>query len=407
MPAELTATVRVVIIGIGEDGCDGLSAAARATIASAEVLVGGARHLALVPHGGAERIVWPSPLLPFVDVLVARSRAQRIVVLASGDPLLYGIGSAFARRLAPKELEIVPHVSSAALACARLHWSVADTELISAVARPLEGVLARVQPERRLIVFSENGATPAALAALLTQYGYGASTLDVFEHLGGRHEAHRCGSAAQWPHARCADLNVVAVTCRADEQTRPLPAVPGLRDDAYETDGALTKREVRAATLARLLPLHGQLLWDVGAGTGSIGIEWMRTHPSCRAIAFERDANRAARITRNAHALGVPGLCVVTGATPATLADQPRPDAIFIGGGIRTPEVVERCWASLAPHGRLVANAVTVEGEAALARWQATLGGELVRIAVSRAEPIGSLMTWRPLLPVTHWAVTK
>jgi len=407
MPAELTATARVIVIGIGEDGWESLSAAARAAIASAHVLVGGARHLALIPHGGAERIPWPSPMLPFVDELVARSRAQRVVVLASGDPLFYGVGTAFARRLAPGELEIVPHVSSTALACARLHWSAADNDVVSAVARPLEAVLARIQPERRLLVLSEDGATPGALAALLSVHGYGASTLDVFEHLGGPREAHLSGTAAHWPHARCADLNLVAVTCAADAGTRPLPAVPGLRDDAYETDGALTKREVRAATLARLLPLPGQLLWDVGAGTGSIGIEWMRTHPSCRAIAFERDAIRAARIARNAHALGVPELAVVTGDAPEVLANQPAPDAIFIGGGIGTPDLVERCWSSLAPNGRLVANAVTVEGEAALARWQAALGGELVRILVSRAVPIGSLLTWRPHLPVTQWAVTK
>jgi precorrin-6B C5,15-methyltransferase / cobalt-precorrin-6B C5,C15-methyltransferase len=407
MPAERIATARVVVIGIGEDGWEGLGTAARDAIASAKVLVGSVRHLALVPFGTAERIAWPSPLLPFVEELVARSRARRVVVLASGDPLLYGVGSVLARVVAVGELEIVPHVSSTALARARLHWSAAETDVVSAVARPLDAVLARVQPERRLIVLSEDGGTPAALAALLAQRGYGASILDVFEHLGGSRERHVRGTASWWPHERCADLNVVAVTCRADPDTRPLPSVPGLRDDAYETDGALTKREIRAATLARLVPLPGQLLWDVGAGTGSVAIEWMRTHPSCRAIAFERDAIRAARIARNAATLGVPQLAVVAGSAPETLTDRPRPDAVFIGGGLGTAQLVERCWAALGPDGRLVANAVTVEGEAALARWHATLGGELVRIAVSRAEPLGSMLTWRPHLPVTQWAVTK
>ena len=399
--------IPVTVVGIGEDGWDGLGTQARSAIEAAEVLVGSARQLALVPEARAQRLCWPSPMLPFVDELLARYRDRAITVLASGDPMLYGAGAFLARRLDAAELRVIPHVSAFALACARLGWAGAEVTLLSVVARPLALVAAHLQPGRRLIVLGEDGATPAALAALLVERGYGASAITVLEHLGGPREARRDGIAAMWDGARCADLHVAAVTCRSDAGTPALAAIAGLPDEAFESDGQFTKREVRAATLARLVPLGGQLLWDVGAGTGTIGIEWMRTHPSCRCIAFERDAARAARIARNAESLGVPGLRVITGTAPEALLGMPAPDAIFIGGGIVADGLVATCWEGLASGGRLVANAVTVEGEAALASWHRQLGGELVRIAVSRAEPIGGMLCWRPLLPVTQWAVVK
>jgi precorrin-6B C5,15-methyltransferase / cobalt-precorrin-6B C5,C15-methyltransferase len=411
MRADVTrnhgSAVRLSVVGIGEDGWDGLGLAARTAIERAEVLVGSARQLALVPMVTAERLTWPSPMLPFVDELLARYRDRVVVVLASGDPMLHGVGALLARRVDPAQLEVIPHVSAFALACARLGWAGADVTLLSVVARPLALVVPHLQPRRRLIIFSEDGTTPAALAALLVEHGYGASALTVLAHLGGPREERREGVAATWPSDRCADLHVVAVTCVAGDRTRPLAAIPGLPDDAFESDGQLTKREVRAATLARLVPLAGQLLWDVGAGTGTIGIEWMRAHPSSRCIAFERDTQRAARIRRNAERLGVPGLRVVTGIAPDALRGMPAPDAIFIGGGIVADGLVAACWDALTSGGRLVANAVTIEGETALAGWHGRLGGELVRIAVSRAEPIGGMLCWRPLLPVTQWALVK
>lgn len=399
--------IPVTVVGIGEDGWDGLGREARTAIEAAEVLVGSARQLALVPPARAHRLTWPSPMLPFVDELLARYRDREIVVLASGDPMLHGVGALLARRLDRAELRVIPHVSAFALACARLGWGGAEVTLLSVVARPLALIAAHLQPGRRLIVFGEDGATPAALAALLVERGYGASGITVLEHLGGPRERRREGVAATWPAERCADLHVLAVTCIADEGTRALATIAGLPDDAFESDGQFTKREVRAATLARLVPFPGQLLWDVGAGTGTIGIEWMRSHPACRAIAFERDAARAARIARNAERLGVPGLRVVTGIAPDALREMPAPDAVFIGGGIVADGLVASCWEALRSGGRLVTNAVTVEGEAALAGWQRRLGGELVRIAVSRAEPIGGMLCWRPLLPITQWALIK
>ncbi|GGF06027.1 precorrin-6Y C5,15-methyltransferase (decarboxylating) [Aliidongia dinghuensis] len=392
----------LTIVGIGEDG--ELGAEARAAVAHADLLIGGARHLALVRESQAERRAWPSPMMPLVDEILAGLRDRKVVVLASGDPMLHGVGATFAARLAPGEYRVIPQVSAFSLACARLGWPQAEVTLISAVGKPLDLMRVAVQPGRRLTIY---GAQAAAVAALLTDMGYGGSGVTVLEHLGGPAEARRDGIARCWDHPAGADLAVVAVTCLADAETRPLATLAGLPDEAYDSDGQMTKREVRAATLARLVPLPGQLLWDLGAGTGTIGIEWSRAHPSCRVIAVERRPDRAQRIAANARALGVPGLRVVEGELPAALDGLPVPDAIFIGGGIGTDGLAERCWAALKPGGRLVANVVTIEGEATLAQWHARLGGELVRIAVSRARPIGGLLGWKSLAPVTQWAAIK
>jgi precorrin-6B C5,15-methyltransferase / cobalt-precorrin-6B C5,C15-methyltransferase len=392
----------LTIVGIGEDGELGVEALA--AIERADLLVGGARHLALVPDGRAERRAWPSPMMPLLDEILAGPRDRNLVVLASGDPMLHGVGASFAARLEPGAFRVIPQVSAFSLACARLGWPAAEVTLISAVGKPLDLMRVAVQPGRRLALY---GAVAAEVAALLTQTGYGGSGLTVLEHLGGPAEARRDGIARHWDHPAGADLAVVAVTCLADTGTRPLSTLAGLPDDAFESDGQMTKREVRAATLARLVPLPGQLLWDVGAGTGTIGIEWSRAHPSCRAIAIERRPDRAQRIAGNARALGVPALRVVEGELPPALDGLPPPDAIFIGGGIGTEGLVERCWAALPPGGRLVANVVTITGEATLAGWHQRLGGELTRISVARARAVGGMLGWKSLAPVTQWAAVK
>ena len=392
----------LTIVGIGEDG--ELGAEARAALDRADLVVGGARHLALAPAGGAERRAWPSPMMPLVDEILAGRRDRRVVVLASGDPMLHGVGATFAARLDAAEFRVIPQVSAFALACARLGWPEAEATLVSAVGRPLDVLRVAVQPGRRLIAY---GAVAAEVAGLLDAMGYGGSGITVLEHLGGPAEARRDGIARHWHHPAGADLAVVAMICVADAGTRPLPILAGLPDETFESDGQMTKREVRAATLARLVPLPGQVLWDVGAGTGTISIEWSRAHPSCRAIAIERRADRAARIMANARALGVPTVRVVESELPAALDGLPAPDAIFIGGGIGTGGLVERCWSALGPGGRLVANVVTVTGEATLAHWQQRLGGELVRISVARAQAVGGMLGWKSLAPVTQWAVVK
>ena len=409
MPApELSAGGPVVVVGIGADGWDGLSPAARRSIEAAEVLRGSERQLALVPsHVGAERVPWPRPLAPALTGLREAHPGRRVVVLASGDPMFSGIGTSLVRELGPDAVDVVPHPSSVTLACARMGWSVEETTVVPVVGRPVELIGPHATPGRRLLVLGPDTRSPAAVADRLTAWGYGASRVTALAQLGGPGEQRFTGTAAAWPHAETDPLVVTAVEVVADPGTVPLPTTPGLPDEAYEHDGQLTKRDVRAVTLARLGPLPGQLLWDVGAGSGSIGIEWMRTHPSCRAIAVESAPDRAERIVRNAGRLGVPDLQVVEGRAPGALAGLPTPDAVFVGGGVTVPGLLAACWEALGPGGRLVVNAVTLESEAWVARWHAEVGGELTRLQVSHASAVGGFTALRPALPVTIWSVTR
>ncbi|UOY03451.1 precorrin-6y C5,15-methyltransferase (decarboxylating) subunit CbiE [Blastococcus sp. PRF04-17] len=401
-------TAPVTVVGIGADGWGGLSPAARRAVEEADVLRGSARQLGLVPgYVPARRLPWPSPMGPALATLPEDFGGSRVVVLASGDPMLSGVGASLVRLHGPGAVRVLPHPSSVSLACARLGWAVQETAVVTVVGRALELVAQHVTPGRRLLVLGSDGRTPAAVAALCARLGYGASRVTALAQLGGPAEHALTGPAAEWPHWVVDPLVVTAVEAVADPGTVPLPTVPGLPDAAFEDDGQLTKREVRAVTLARLVPLPGQLLWDVGAGAGSIGIEWMRTHPSCRAVAVESHPDRAARITRNAAHLGVPGLQVVEGRAPEALAGLPAPDAVFVGGGATTPSLLEACWAALPAGGRLVVNAVTVESEAVLAGWFTRVGGELVRIAVQRAEPVGSYSGWKAAMPVTIFSVVR
>jgi precorrin-6Y C5,15-methyltransferase (decarboxylating) len=405
---ERDGSAPVTVVGIGADGWDGLSPAARRTIGGADVLRGSARQLALVPDDvPAERAPWPSPMGPALEALPGAHPGRRVVVLASGDPMLSGVGASLVRLHGPEAVHVLPHPSSVSLACARLGWAVEGTAVVTVVGRPLELVAPHVTPGRRLLVLGSDGGTPAEVAALCARLGYGASRITALAQLGGPAEQVLSGAAADWPHAVVDPLVVTAVEPVADVGTVALPTVPGLPDDAYEHDGQLTKRDVRAVTLARLSPLPGQLLWDVGAGSGSIGIEWMRTHPSSRAVAVESSAERAARIMRNCSRLGVPDLRVVEGRAPEALAGLPTPDAIVVGGGATAPGVLDACWAALPAGGRLVVNAVTVESEAVLAEWFARVGGDLLRIGLQRAEPVGRFTGWKPAMPVTIWSVVK
>jgi precorrin-6Y C5,15-methyltransferase (decarboxylating) len=304
-------------------------------------------------------------------------------------------------------MTIVPHPGAFSLAAARLGWAIAECATVSLHGRPLDTLRLHLAANRRLLILSEDGATPRAAARLLSETGWGPSQLVVFAHLGGTNEARHSATAARWGERTVADLNTIALECRAAPGTRNLSRLAGLPDDAFEHDGQLTKREIRAATLAALAPVPGERLWDVGAGSGSVAIEWLRADEHLSAIAIERDPARAARIARNAAALGVPGLHVVTGAAPAALAGLPPPDAIFAGGGSGDPELLPLLWQNLRPGGRLVANVVSLEGERRLIDWQTRYGGDLTRLAVSRAEPLGSHRAWRPLLPVTQLVAVK
>lgn len=394
------------VIGIGEDGLDGLTPAARALVDSAEVLIGGDRHLAMVPDRGQERLSWPTPLQQLVDDIPGM-RGRRVCVLATGNPMWFGVGVALVRAVPVDEIAILPAPSAFALVCARLGWSLPDVDTLTLHGRPVETLARHLRAGGRIIALSADGGTPAAVAELLCRHGYGPSRIVVLQHMGGATEQRVAGRADAWTANDVADLNTLAIECVAGEEARVLPPVPGLPDDAFRHDGQLTKREVRAATVAALAPLPGALLWDVGAGCGSVAIEWMRCDPRNRAIAIERDQSRCGLIEANAAALGTPRVAIVGGAAPAALDGLERPDAVFIGGGIGAEGMVDTCWSALRPGGRLVANVVTLEGEAGVLACRARLGGDLTRIAVSRAEPVGPYHGWRPLMPVTQWAVTK
>ncbi|WP_330212454.1 precorrin-6y C5,15-methyltransferase (decarboxylating) subunit CbiE [Pseudomonas sp. Z18(2022)] len=395
----------LTVVGIGEDGFKGLGRNARHALLRASRIVGGQRQLDLLPVCiRGERQLWPSP---FSTEPVLARRGEAVCVLASGDPMFYGVGASLARQLPADELLILPAPSSVSLAAARLGWPLQDVVTLSVVARPLAALNAHLATGVRLLVLSNDDQSPAAIAAQLAERGFGASRLSVFEHLGGPDERRVDGIAQDWQGEPIAALNLVAIDCVADANSPRLSRLAGLPDSAFKHDGQLTKRDVRAMTLARLAPMPGELLWDVGAGSGSIGIEWMRAHPSCRALAIEADEGRQLLIEHNRDALGVPGLQLIRGTAPHALNGLEAPNAIFIGGGVTRDGVLDTCWQQLRPGGRLVANAVTLQSEMTLMAWREQHGGELTRIHVAQAQPLGGFDTWRQALPITLLEVTK
>ncbi|WP_428964895.1 precorrin-6y C5,15-methyltransferase (decarboxylating) subunit CbiE [Micromonospora fluostatini] len=403
-----TPGASVTVVGIGADGWPGLGDPGRAALRHAQVVLGGGRQLDLLPgEVTAQRVPWPTPLLPALPDLLAAHAGRRICVLASGDPMWFGIGSHLARLVGPHRVRVLGHPSSISLACARLGWPVERVTVRSAVGRDLDRVRRDLAPGRLLLVLGPDATTPAALARTLTDAGYGASELTVLAALGTDREHRVDGCAHDWNAEPGDPLHVVAVRVAAAPGTRVLSTVPGLPDDAFDHDGALTKREGRALALSRLAPTVDDLLWDVGAGCGSIAVEWLRTDPSTSAVAVEARAERAERITGNARALGVPHLRVVRGQAPDALADLPAPDAVFVGGGLTAPGVFDAVWTALRPGGRLVAHAVTLEGERVLVDQSVQRGGDLTRLSVERAAPLGGFTGWKPARPLVQWAVTK
>ena len=395
------------ILGIGEDGVEGLTPPARAMLDAAEVVYGGARHLALAApliRGEARR--WPQPLGAALPELL-RLRPRPVAVLASGDPYCYGIGALLALHVPADETRTVPVPSAFSLACARLGWPLAEVAVLSLCGRPLATLIPHLHPGARLLVLSADETTPAAVADLLRGRGFGASRLHVLEALGGPRERIRSLRATDWMPGDIDRLNMLAIELAAAADATVLPLGAALADEAFAHDGQLTKQEVRAVTLAALAPRRGEMLWDVGAGAGSVGIEWLLRHPANRAVAIERDPARAARAAANAANLGVPHLDVREGVAPAAFAGLPVPDAVFIGGGAEQPEVVEAAWTALRDGGRLVVNAVTIEtGSVLFAAFQRH-GGTLRRISLERLDAIGSLHGFRPAMTVTQWVAVK
>lgn len=397
----------LTIIGIGEDGPAGLGDEAKRLIAAAPAVFGGRRHLELAAAIiGGERRAWESPFDRSIEAVVAR-RGLPVVVLCSGDPFLYGVGATLSRHISADEMHVIPAPSSFSLAASRLGWPLQEVTTISLHGRPLDLIRPHLHHGRQIIALTSDGETPRQLAELLCLSGFGQSKLHVLEALGGARERQRHARADRFDLAAIDPLNVFAVEVVAGEGARTIAFTPGLDDALFEHDGQITKQEIRAITLAALAPRHGELLWDIGAGSGSIGIEWMLTDPSLRAIAIEQSSERAARIARNALAFGVPGLAIVEGTAPEALLNLAEPDAIFVGGGGSEAGVLERALQALKRGGRIVANAVTLEMEAMLLSMHQKNGGTLTRMEIARAAPLGGMNGWRPAMPVTQWRYIK
>jgi precorrin-6Y C5,15-methyltransferase (decarboxylating) len=396
----------LAILGIGEDGVEGLTPAARCLIEVARLVAGGARHLALAESLiRGERLTWPSPLTEAFPTILAH-RGQPVVVLASGDPYCYGIGTTLGRLVPCDETLCLPAPSAFSLACARLGWAMQDVATLSFCGGPVETIRPRLQPGGRILALSADHTTPAAVAGLLQRNGFGGSILHILEALGGPRERVRATTASAALPDDIDRLNLLGIEVVVAD-ARVMPIAPGIADEWFEHDGQITKREIRAVTLSALAPRRGELLWDIGCGSGSIAVEWSLCHPANRAIAIDARADRSACTARNALALGVPEVKVVTGRAPAALADLPTPDAVFVGGGARDALVLDAAWAALRPGGRIVANAVALETTASLIAMHRQLGGTLTRLSVERANSIGGMRAFRPSLPITQWVCVK
>ena len=392
------------VVGIGEDGLDGLTPATRAVVEAAEVVLGGDRHHDLSGNITAERLSWPSPFNAMIET-IRGLKGRRAVILVTGDPLWFSVGARIGRAIPASEIVYHPQLSAFQLAAARMGWSMPDVETLTVHGRPVEQMIAFIQPDQRLLILTTGSDTPVKIARFLTDRGFGQSRVTVLAAMGGAREQRFDGTAESWTY-EVPEFNTLAVECIAAPGAALLPRVPGLPDEMFASDGTMTKQEVRAATLAKLMPMGGALLWDIGAGCGSVGIEWMRAARYARAIGIEPRADRRAMAATNALALGTPGFQIIEGTAPGALEGLAPPDAIFIGGGL-TADVFEAAWSALRPLGRLVANAVTLESDALMLDLYKKHGGQLVKLGVQRADAVGRLTAFRPLMPVTQWSLIK
>lgn len=385
----------IFVVGIGEDGLDGLGPKARAQIEGADVLAGGERHLNLIAGFTGPRVDWCQG----IDAIAVHVAAgKKVVVLASGDPLYFGVAKNLIQRFGADLVTVLPTSGAVSLACAAMGWSQPDVRVVTLHGRPLESLNLYLAPGVRVVALTHDGDTPAQVVALLKSQGFGPSRMTVLEHLGGAKARRIDDTAEAWDQPACAALNTLALDLKADATARPFSRVAGLPDDAFLHDGQLTKRHVRAVTLSSLSPLPGQTLWDLGAGAGSISIEWMRADASCAATAVERDPVRADRIRANAARLGVPRLSVhVSDSLDALNALDGTPDAVFVGGGVSAPGLLPAAWARLVPGGRLVANAVTDKSRDALTIFQTQHGGTLTVITVEGKAPITQYLGIKPV----------
>ncbi|MGR6469090.1 precorrin-6y C5,15-methyltransferase (decarboxylating) subunit CbiE [Rhizobium sp. PAMB 3182] len=403
--AEIEDGPWLTIIGMGDNGLSSLTPEALSLVWEAETIVVAERLDAILEGLPPKAILsWAEGYKTVLDKIIDL-RGHPVTILATGDPMHFGIGATLRRNFPPEEMRIIPSPSAFSLAAARLGWALQDVDQISLHGRPVEAISRYLQPAARVLALTSDSETIRNVATIMQAQGFGGSFIHVLEHMGGTGERVRRFTVEEVLDSQeeFADFNTIGIHCVREAPFHALTG--GIEDSAFVHDGQLTKREVRAVTMAYLKPYQRALLWDVGAGCGSISIEWMRA--GGRAVAVEANADRCAMITQNAANLGVPGITVVEGSAPDVLAELKTPDAIFIGGGMTAEGVFEACWEALRPGGRLVANAVTLEGEMALTSLHAQLGGDMVRLSVARAEPVGRFSGWKPLMPVTIWAVEK
>ena len=396
----------LTIIGVGDDGLESLSDKSQAILRHASLIVAPDRLLSTNDYPQAEVVLWSAGFEVVLEMLRER-RGTPVTVIATGDPMHFGIGATLARFFGADEMLVLPSLSAFSLTAARMGWALQDVDCISLHGRSPSRLINYLSPNRRLIALTSNAGTLHEVAEILGEHGYSGSLITVLEHMGGASERRLALSVDRAKTQRVAEFYTLAIECVADVTCRVLPSVPGLPDDAFEHDGQLTKQEVRAASLAALAPFPGAVLWDVGAGCGSISIEWLRAARGAKAYAIEDNAARRGMMQKNALSLGVPELKIIEGKAPQALVGLAQPDAIFIGGGVTVPGVFDACFDALKPGGRLVANVVTVEGEAKLIAYAQTLGGQLSRIAVSRAEAVGKFTAFKPMMPVTMLTIIK
>ncbi|CUI89424.1 bifunctional cobalt-precorrin-7 (C(5))-methyltransferase/cobalt-precorrin-6B (C(15))-methyltransferase [Cognatishimia activa] len=390
----------LTIVGLGEDGADGLPPASLKALENAKIIMGAKRHLGLLPDVDAELVEWPVPFADGISVLQG-FKGQETVVLASGDPFWHGAGGALLDIFDQKEVKVLPGVSSLSLAAARLGWPLEKTPCLGLHAAPFERLRPLLAEGRRVFCTVRDGDAVKALGAWLDEAGFGSSLVHILEALGGPRERVRVVRTSHIPD----DIQhpvLVGLDVRGDGQT--LPFASGRPDAFFGNDGQITKSPIRAMTLSALAPTFGEHLWDIGGGSGSIGIEWCLADASLSATIFEIDRERSKRIETNAHSLGV-SVNVVTGPAPETLRDQRAPDVVFIGGGI-SAQMLDWIWTNVSEGKRLVANGVTLEAEALLAAWHREKGGKLLRIDLSEAAPLGSKRGWKANYPIVQWSVT-
>lgn len=393
----------LTLVGIGEDGV--LAPGGRDALKCADIVYGGERHLALAGDLSADKRTWPSPFTEVFNDL-ADLKSRKVAVLATGDPMWFGMGSSLVQRFDPQDMTVLPSPSAFQLAASRMGWPLQGCECLSVHGRPVDLLRCALYPGARLLVLTSGSRTPQQVADLLADEGYGRTRMTVLEHLGGEKERRKSGSAEDWS-GDVAEFHTLALDVAADPGTRFRARVPGLSDDAFRHDGKMTKQDIRAVTLAELKPHPGALLWDIGAGCGSIAIEWLRAADRTRAIGLEPHMERRGMAADNALSLGVPHLELIDATAPEGLNGLASPDAVFIGGGLTAPGIIETSLDALHAGGRLVANAVTLESEAVLLSAFEKHGGSLKKLSIHHASPVGGLTGWRPLMPVTQWSLVK